>query len=598
MIVTKYILNLILLSIALYSFTYNSLLFLLFSVFIYEPFRRKLHNYFASAKYKFNFRRFNKIVTKYNKLEVEYYKLEESQNSDTLIREFEKIIRKCQKCIQNISKLNSFGFENQARILATQLNTLIQSIQTKILTGKLALEFQNIHDDQLILNERDKESFIKQVQSILDRLNSFESNLAANIASLFTFQVEYLNSQMSLLYLSLEIKLRSYFLILLREFRSNFKSIKTGEDDIETKKSKIEKLKEEIILQINLLHSFQLNPNFKKLKSMSSPYKFLIHKIEKEIETYTAIKIFYFILFITVSIIFYFLISKYSLANEVKNIIIKLPNLLSQLFGLSFEISLLVCVVLFIVIIFPSIESILASLFIGIIFSSFLYAFMNTNQLFQSKHYGKLFEYNHIKKNTIYEEDNNKEIIRKDISSYGYEFTKSVVYRSEGYTSFPHQEKYIKKYGILSKRLVAEIIKENPLQLQSDCNLDQDLANGKYYEQAYKIIEKKPLALHQAEKSLLKKLANELVQISNDPVHELCVLHTGTCMWESFLISTAEYGVAVKYRGSLDKAKTYQITPKGNNTPLLFDVGDNCGETKDAAVIRISPEEYKIKEVR
>ncbi len=185
---------------------------------------------------------------------------------------------------------------------------------------------------------------------------------------------------------------------------------------------------------------------------------------------------------------------------------------------------------------------------------------------------------------------NFEEIIRSEIQHSGHDFINHTVYRSEGYQSFPRQEYFIKKYGFFSKRLVAEILDINSGSLANDCDLDDGNVNGIFYQRAYSLISQNPRLLNKAKKILLKKMASEISR-SPIPVEELCVLHTGLCMWESYLISTGSRNIASTYGG-----KTYRIIPR--NDPLIFEVGKYCGETKDAAIIHISPNEYEIERIR
>jgi len=197
---------------------------------------------------------------------------------------------------------------------------------------------------------------------------------------------------------------------------------------------------------------------------------------------------------------------------------------------------------------------------------------------------------NHEKQDLIsYEQE-----IRKSIEGYGYEFDNPpVVYRSEGYKSFQNASYYIKRYGFFSKRLVAEIIKNSPSDLESDCDLNFDQINGSHYRRAYELVEQDIRNLSQAYKSVLSKLYEETISVDSDPVKGLCQLHTGYCKWESYLISTGDFNTASAYSYSF--SPTYKMSRKNNADPLLFNVGEECGKTKHAGLIWIKPTEFEIE---
>ncbi len=189
---------------------------------------------------------------------------------------------------------------------------------------------------------------------------------------------------------------------------------------------------------------------------------------------------------------------------------------------------------------------------------------------------------------------NPEQKIRKLIEGYGYEFDKpSVIYRSEGYKSFQNASYYIKRYGFFSKRLVAEIIKNSPADLESDCDLNFDQINGNHYRRAYELVEQDNRNLSQAYKSVLSKLYEETISVDSDPVKGLCQLHIGYCKWESYLISTGDYNIASAYSYSF--SPSYKMSRKNNADPLLFDVGEECGKTKHAGLIWIKPTEFEIE---
>ncbi len=176
---------------------------------------------------------------------------------------------------------------------------------------------------------------------------------------------------------------------------------------------------------------------------------------------------------------------------------------------------------------------------------------------------------------------------------YGYEPDyHTILYRSEGYTSFPDQEYYIKKYGILSKRLAAKILDIEPSQLSNDCNLNYERM-GEFYRQAYLKIDSDPDLLYLSYFELFSELKNLIIQNPNsDPIKDLCELHTGWCKWESYLISTGDLKTAYKYSG-----KTYKFTPISISS-MSFDTNIYCGETKNAVILWISPWYYNIERVR
>ena len=190
--------------------------------------------------------------------------------------------------------------------------------------------------------------------------------------------------------------------------------------------------------------------------------------------------------------------------------------------------------------------------------------------------------------------NNPEQEIRKSIEGYGYEFDNpSVVYRSEGYKSFQNASYYIKRYGFFSKRLVAEIIKNSPSDLESDCDLNFDQINGNHYRRAYELVEQDNRKLLQAYTNVLSELYEETNSMDSDPVKNLCQLHLGYCKWESYLISTGDFNTASAYSYSF--SPTYKMIRKNNADPLLFNVRDQCGKTKHAGLIWIKPTEFEIE---
>ncbi len=170
---------------------------------------------------------------------------------------------------------------------------------------------------------------------------------------------------------------------------------------------------------------------------------------------------------------------------------------------------------------------------------------------------------------------------------------RDVLYRSEGYASFPNQSYYVLKHGIFSKRLVAKLLNIPIQNLQNDCKLNYETM-GRAYERAYKIKEQRPAYFYKVYNELLEEVSSLIQRNSNrDPIKALCNLHTGFCMWESYLISTGDYNTATGYRGD-----TYEFIPKSSSNPLTFYTGRYCGVTKNAVLLWISPDDYKITKIR
>jgi hypothetical protein len=198
-----------------------------------------------------------------------------------------------------------------------------------------------------------------------------------------------------------------------------------------------------------------------------------------------------------------------------------------------------------------------------------------------------------VKSYRFHQKTNYSEIIINYFQSHGYSHRPGdTLYRSEGYSSFPEQPKYVLKHGIFSKRLVAKLLKIPFNQMKNDCALNHEKM-GQEYEKAYQIKENNPVYFQQVYEELLEEV-NNLIQANQnqDPMDNLCNLHTGWCMWESYLISTGDASVASGYRGD-----TYEFSPKSNN-PLTFATGTYCGATQNAVLLWIRPEDYYIEKIR
>ena len=117
---------------------------------------------------------------------------------------------------------------------------------------------------------------------------------------------------------------------------------------------------------------------------------------------------------------------------------------------------------------------------------------------------------------------------------------------------------------------------------------------GFAYKRAYEIKEENNAYFQKVYYELLEESHELTISSQNkNPIDALCNLHTGWCMWESYLISTASKSVASSYFGN-----TFRMKPRYNSKALTFPTNQYCGVTEDAVLLWISPDDYEIEQIK